>query len=88
VSANVFVNELGQSDVLAVEHTAPREARVIEMPDPEPRLGQVRVHMMVGGICGSDLHRYRADTKPNMDRVLGHEPCGVAARAIAVSHTP
>lgn len=31
----------------------------VELPTPEPRVGQVRLRMAYGGICGSDLHYYQ-----------------------------
>ena len=57
-----------------------RECCVKEFPDPVPGPGQVRVKMMVTGICGSDLHLYHIDkerAKKRGDRIPGHEPCGV-----------
>ncbi len=58
-----------------------RKLKVDDFPDPEPGPGQIVVAMKVAAICGSDLHRYRAqDPGPT---IPGHEPCGVVA---AVGH--
>jgi propanol-preferring alcohol dehydrogenase len=57
-----------------------RECCVKDLPDPEPKAGEVRVKMMATGICGSDLHLYRMNkeqAKSRGDRVPGHEPCGI-----------
>lgn len=64
----------------AVEHIGPREVRVVERAELEPGPGEVRVAMRVGGLCGSDLHRYRKAPSDRMHNVLGHEPCGVVDR--------
>ncbi len=56
------------------------ECCVKAFPDPEPGPGEVRVKMMVTGICGSDLHLYHMDkeqAEKRGDRIPGHEPCGV-----------
>jgi hypothetical protein len=54
-----------------------REAKVIDVPLPEPEPGQIRVKVMTAGICGSDLHFYN-DTPEHLGIrrgvVIGHEP--------------
>lgn len=48
------------------------------VPDPTPGPGEVVVEMKASGMCGSDLHFYRAAPKPDALPVIrGHEPCGV-----------
>src|SRR6185503_19114118 len=57
-----------------------------EFDDPKPGAGEVIVQMKASGMCGSDLHFYRATggaaslglgtTGPV---IAGHEPCGVVA---------
>ena len=57
-----------------------RECEMRDFPDPVPNDGEVRVKMMVSGICGSALHLYREDhtwEKERGDRIPGREPCGV-----------
>ncbi len=66
-----------------------RELELTEFPDPKPGPGEVVLEMKASGMCGSDLHAYRAsrsgsgmagalglggDGKPV---IAGHEPCGV-----------
>jgi 2-desacetyl-2-hydroxyethyl bacteriochlorophyllide A dehydrogenase len=55
-----------------------KDIRVETVPDPEPGPGQVLVRVRAAGICGSDLHGYRA---PNPQasaapRTSGHELAG------------
>jgi propanol-preferring alcohol dehydrogenase len=61
-----------------------RECAVKELPRPEPGIGEVLVRSRAAGICGSDLHVYRALTREKAqqqgDRVPGHEPSGVVER--------
>ena len=65
-----------------------RKLELREFPDPTPGPGEVVVAIKASGMCGSDLHPYRA--AGNAARALGlggsggpviggHEPCGVVA---------
>jgi 2-desacetyl-2-hydroxyethyl bacteriochlorophyllide A dehydrogenase len=67
-----------------------RELELRDFPDPTPGPGEVVVAMKASGMCGSDLHAYRAPRRGNMAASLGlggagspviagHEPCGVVA---------
>lgn len=62
-------------------------AAVSEFPDPEPGPGEVVVAMRASGVCGSDMHAYRAARDPARQLpsqgIPGHEPCGVVA---AIGH--
>jgi threonine dehydrogenase-like Zn-dependent dehydrogenase len=62
-----------------------RELELMEFPDPTPGSGEVLLEIKASGMCGSDLHFYRAaeggkslgimtDGNPI---IAGHEPCGV-----------
>ena len=63
-----------------------RKLELREFDDPKPGPGEVIVQMKASGMCGSDLHFYRAvggaaslglgTTGPV---IAGHEPCGVVA---------
>lgn len=58
-----------------------QDARIEELPDPEPGPGQVRLKMAYAGICGSDLH-YFYDGAVGAFTVVeplvpGHEVAGV-----------
>jgi threonine dehydrogenase-like Zn-dependent dehydrogenase len=52
-----------------------RRCEVRESPVPEPGYGEVLLRIEATGICGSDLHLFRADYLD--DQIRGHEPCGV-----------
>jgi len=54
-----------------------REAEIREFPDPHAGPGEAVVKIRASGLCGTDLHRYRA-TEPT-EMITGHEPCGVIA---------
>jgi L-iditol 2-dehydrogenase len=56
-----------------------RRAVVEAFPDPDPDLGEVVVEIRAAGLCGSDLHHYRAPAdSADVPRVIvGHEACGV-----------
>ena len=57
-----------------------RTAEVREFPDPEPGPGEVRIAVRAAGLCGSDLHYYRAapgELGVRRGVVIGHEPSGV-----------
>lgn len=56
-----------------------RRVEVVEVPDPEPKPGQVRVKMRASGLCGSDLHQAGSDIAPHPGQwmIPGHEPCGI-----------
>jgi threonine dehydrogenase-like Zn-dependent dehydrogenase len=65
-----------------------RELELREFPDPRPGPGEVVLAMKASGMCGSDLHLYRAPRSGGAagrlglggagDPVIaGHEPCGV-----------
>src|SRR5437870_6493660 len=72
-----------------------RKLELREFPDPTPGAGEVVVAMKASGMCGSDLHPYRAVGNAAAALglgggggpiVAGHEPCGVvAARGAGVS---
>jgi threonine dehydrogenase-like Zn-dependent dehydrogenase len=67
-----------------------RELELREFPDPTPGPGEVVLAMKASGMCGSDLHAYRASRTASPASSLGlgagggpviagHEPCGVVA---------
>jgi threonine dehydrogenase-like Zn-dependent dehydrogenase len=64
-----------------------RQLELREFPDPTPGPGEVVLEMKASGMCGSDLHTYRATDGPasmGLGRskepvIAGHEPCGVVA---------
>src|SRR5215813_6759964 len=67
-----------------------RELELREFPDPTPGPGEVVLAIKASGMCGSDLHPYRAKRGGGAAAALGlggsggpviggHEPCGVVA---------
>jgi threonine dehydrogenase-like Zn-dependent dehydrogenase len=65
-----------------------RALELRDFPDPRPGPGDVVLAMKASGMCGSDLHPYRASRSGGAARSLGlggaggpciagHEPCGV-----------
>ncbi|WP_308257030.1 zinc-dependent alcohol dehydrogenase family protein [Rhodococcus rhodochrous] len=70
--------------------TGNRSIEVREFADPAPGPGEVVVGIRASGMCGSDLHTYRAAAAaPSSDlMVQGHEPCGdiVAVGSAVPSH--
>src|ERR1700726_4426856 len=67
----------------AVVIHAPKDLRIDSFPDPAPGLGEVRVKIANGGICGSDLHYYHhggfGTVRIQQPMALGHEISGVVA---------
>jgi (R,R)-butanediol dehydrogenase/meso-butanediol dehydrogenase/diacetyl reductase len=58
------------------------EVEVRDFPTPEPGPGQVVIQMKVGGLCGSDLHKYHSSREWAASRegmISGHEPAGVVS---------
>lgn len=66
-----------------------RKLELREFPDPTPGPRDVVLEIKASGMCGSDLHRYRAPFVPGAVTggvkrsdepvIAGHEPCGVVA---------
>ena len=73
--------------MLGVVFLGDRKLALREFPDPTPGPRDVVLEIKASGMCGSDLHVYRASFKPGdttsgfargADPVIaGHEPCGV-----------
>ena len=61
------------------EYGKPFEIVEYDVPDPEP--GAVLLRITQAGICGTDLHTWRGDTRqspiPPEGRAMGHEGTGV-----------
>src|SRR5436309_6579665 len=64
-----------------------RKLEIQEFPDPTPGPGEVVLEMKASGMCGSDLHPYRAAGNAAAALglgaggpvIAGHEPCGIVA---------
>ncbi len=66
-----------------------RKLELREFPDPTPGPRDVILEIKASGMCGSDLHNYRAPAQPGgavaggikrqAGVIAGHEPCGIVA---------
>ena len=51
---------------------------LVEMAAPDPGPGEIRVRVLVCGVCRTDLHIAEGDLAPHRDRIVpGHEIIGV-----------
>lgn len=72
-----------------VVFTGDRNLEIRDFPDPTPGPRDVIIEIKASGMCGTDLHQYRAPPRPDGEAVgglkrqagsiAGHEPCGVVA---------
>jgi threonine dehydrogenase-like Zn-dependent dehydrogenase len=60
-----------------------RRLDFLQVDDPTPGPGEVVVEIKASGMCGSDLHPYRAPHNPDIPStkrfIGGHEPAGIVA---------
>jgi L-iditol 2-dehydrogenase len=66
----------------AAVFVGPRHFEMIELPPVSVGPGGIRVKILAGGICGSDLHFWRGEIEPILTGkqgpvILGHEMAGV-----------
>ncbi len=61
----------------AVVYYQPRQFRVEAIPTPEPGPGEVRLRMVLTGICGTDVHIHDGEFFANFPLTPGHEPFGI-----------
>ncbi len=72
-----------------VVFTGNRKLEIRDFPDPTPGPRDVVLEIKASGMCGSDLHNYRAPPqeegavtggiKRQSGTIAGHEPCGIVA---------
>lgn len=71
-----------------VVFTGNRQLELMQFDDPTPGPREVVLEIKASGMCGSDLHRYRAAPgggvsggikRSSTPVIAGHEPCGVVA---------
>jgi threonine dehydrogenase-like Zn-dependent dehydrogenase len=71
-----------------VVFTGNRNLELMDFEDPTPGPREVVLEIKASGMCGSDLHRYRAAPggsnaggvrRSSEPTIAGHEPCGVVA---------
>jgi propanol-preferring alcohol dehydrogenase len=60
-----------------------RPLRVLEVPKPVPRAGEIVVRVEASGICHTDLHAAHGDwpVKPHLPLIPGHEGVGIVESA-------
>lgn len=63
--------------MLAVRYRAAGDFAVVEVPDPEPGPGEVRVALTIAGVCGTDLHIHAGGFFARYPLTPGHEIVGV-----------
>jgi D-arabinitol dehydrogenase (NADP+) len=63
--------------VRAVVYSAPRRFTVAEVPTPEPGPADVRVRVLLTGVCGTDLHLHEGRFMAAYPMTPGHEVVGV-----------
>ena len=67
--------------------TGNRSVSLQTFDDPAPGFGEVVVAIKASGVCGTDLHRFRAAPETGTPVIAGHEPAGiVVAVGPGVSH--
>ncbi|MET0602477.1 MAG: zinc-binding dehydrogenase [Baekduia sp.] len=63
------------------------ELEVVDLPEPVPARGQVRIEVLRCGICGSDLHaRHGIDDWAQMAAQTGYDRFGRSEEAIVFGH--
>jgi L-iditol 2-dehydrogenase len=61
----------------AVQYDGPHQMRIVDLPEPTPGAGEVRLRVGACGICGSDVHGYTGESgRRTAGQVMGHEFAG------------
>jgi NADPH:quinone reductase-like Zn-dependent oxidoreductase len=66
--------------VLAVQFTrfgGPDVLHVVELPDPQPGPGEIRIRVLAAGVNASDWKKRRGLMDPQLPQTLGHEAAGI-----------
>ena len=64
--------------------TGAKQIEIKELPVPELKAGDIEIKVTACGVCGSDIHMWKAGKgwgKDMRDFVMGHEFCGVVTNA-------
>src|SRR2546428_4739851 len=85
----IWQNVATEDTMKGVVFLGDRKLELREFPDPAPGPRDVILEIKASGMCGSDLHNYRAPSNPGgavtggirraAGMIAGHEPCGVVA---------
>jgi len=63
------------------------ELELVDLPEPEPARGQVRIEVLRCGICGSDLHaRHGSDSWADLAARLGYDRFARSEQSIVYGH--
>ena len=62
----------------SLKYDGQSQINIIEVPDPEPAVGEVLINTIYSAICGSELHTYKGKGSPQGNS--GHEAVGVVAK--------
>lgn len=57
--------------------TGPGHLALVDVSEPYPAPGQVKIQIKAAGICGTDVHIYHGDWPVRPPLILGHELSGV-----------
>lgn len=60
----------------AVVYDKPRSFSIRELPDPMPGPGEVRLRILLAGVCGTDSHLHVGQFGPSYPLTPGHEMVG------------
>lgn len=60
----------------AVVYDKPRSFAVTDVPEPHASAGQVRLRMLLTGVCGTDAHLHEGEFDPVYPLIPGHEIVG------------
>ena len=61
----------------AIAYGRPVEWRYTDAPDPSPGPGEIRLKVVVTGVCGTDVHLYAREFGPTYPLTPDHEIVGV-----------
>src|SRR5262245_25029267 len=85
----IWQNGATEEAMKGVVFLGDRKLELREFTDPTPGPRDVILEIKASGMCGSDLHNYRAPANPGgvvtggiarqAGMIAGHEPCGVVA---------
>jgi D-arabinitol dehydrogenase (NADP+) len=64
----------------AIQFNQPGKLSLLEIPDPEPMAGWVRIHIKAAAICMTDVEVLRGRHPIDYPVIPGHEFCGVVDR--------
>ena len=68
--------DLQETIMKALEISKPNSMRVIEIEDPTPQQGEVKIRIASCGICGTDIHIFRGEYLGEYPVIPGHEFSG------------